>query len=84
MVYPCENCIVDIMCLKCCDKFIWYMDEIKSTSVTSVRNHLIKSESRYERSREAALLYRANIRLYSVLYQARNELLKLRNNYETR
>jgi hypothetical protein len=81
MVYPCENCIVDIMCLKCCDKFIWYMDEIKSTSV---RNHLIKSESRYKRSRKSALLYQANIRLYGVLYQARNELLKLRNNYETR
>ena len=74
MIYPCNTCLVDVMCLDVCDKFIWYMDEIKSTSV---RNHLIKSESRYKRSRKYALLYQVNIRLYSALYQARN-------NYEMR
>ncbi len=75
MIYPCDDCVVDVMCLKCCDKFIWYMDELKSTAIRD-NTFLIRSDARYRRARMSSLTYQRNINLCRELDLCRHALVK--------
>lgn len=81
MIYPCDTCLVDVMCLDVCDKFIWYMDEIaKTTSQLPVqKNHpifeVLLTHSRYIRAKDCALRYQASIKLFTFLAGVRKQLI---------
>jgi len=48
MLYPCTNCLVDMICIDPCDKLIFYSDELVSTLIPRL---IIKNETRLERMR---------------------------------
>lgn len=83
MIYPCDNCLVDVMCLDLCDKFIWYMDEILKTSLQLPvqRNHpifeVLLTHFRYIRAKDYALKYQpsTSMRLFTFLVGVRRQLI---------
>ncbi len=81
MIYPCNYCLVDVMCLDVCDKFIWYMDEIAIVSfqIPVQRDHpifeILSPLLRYRRARDCALRYQRSVRLFDFLIKARKQLV---------
>lgn len=72
MIYPCDDCIVDVMCLDICDRFIWFMDAVKGAFYL---DSLVNTEARFKRARYSALKYQGSIKLHKRLTICRKELL---------
>lgn len=84
MIYPCNTCLVDVMCLDVCDKFIWYMDEIAKTLALRVpvqRDHpifeVLLTHFRYIRAKDYTLRYQpsTSMRLFTFLVEVRRQLI---------
>ena len=80
MINPCINCLVDVMCLDACDKFISYLDYIplSNRSLSDIL-HIVGTEIRFERARKSTLKcqlkHQNNSRLHYLLDVSRKELL---------
>jgi hypothetical protein len=48
MLYPCTNCLVDIVCIKPCDNLISYSNEL---IYTQIPRDIVKNETRLKRVR---------------------------------
>ena len=79
MINPCTDCLVDVMCIDPCDKFIFYMDDVKSyhTSKASLF-HVVNTDARYKRSRKCAFTYQTTPIFGVDLLSSRRELLSQR------
>ncbi len=58
MIYPCINCLVDVMCLDPCDKFISFMIKFNTHPTWYHDQHLrqmVATDSRFKRSRKCIL-----------------------------
>ncbi len=76
MIYPCIDCLVDVMCIDPCDEFVFYMDDVKlyHTSKASLF-HVVNTNARYKRSRKCAFIYQTTPKLGVDLICSRRELL---------
>jgi len=80
MINPCINCLVDVMCLDACDKFISYLDFIplSNRSLSDILN-IVGKETRFERARKSTLKcqlkHQNNSLFYYLLDVSRKELL---------
>ncbi len=80
MFNPCIDCLVDVMCLDACNKFISYLDTIPlpNRSLSDIL-HIVGTETRFERARKTTLKrqlkHQNNSRLYFLLDVSRKELL---------
>lgn len=72
MRYPCIGCLVDVVCIDACDKFIWYMDEIK----TIIPSMIVNTATRYRRAGRSATMYQRSGKLYVFLGQARDYVMR--------
>ncbi len=66
---PCDNCIVDIMCLDVCDRFIFYMNKV-CFHFTFHLEHLVNTESRLKRSLDCSLKYQRCVQFHKRLHTA--------------
>ncbi len=72
MIYPCAGCLVDVMCINACDKFVWYMDEIKSV----LPSMIINTVARYRRACRSASMYQRSPKLYTFLTHSRDSFMR--------
>ena len=56
MKYPCETCLVDVMCTDVCSDLIFFSDDLVSYDIDPL---LVKTEIRYNRIRKCVLSYGA-------------------------
>ena len=77
MIYPCEECLVDPICLDTCDKFIWYLDALVKCPIP---DELISTDVRGRRVRKTAILYcHTQINLHTNIRKA---IIKLKRRVE--
>ena len=78
MINPCDNCVVDAMCLTPCNKFIDLITEFKlyhpSFFLCQLYN-LVNTETRTKRSRNCVFYNMLDYNLYSKLKDFRMRLL---------
>lgn len=79
MIYPCTDCLVDVMCIDPCDKFTSFMIEFNSHPTWYHDQHLrqmVSTSPRFKRSRYCAMIYLHSLSLKQLL-DTRKE--KIRN-----
>jgi hypothetical protein len=49
MKYPCEDCLVDVICIKSCDKLIFFLDSLIGTTGKYIHPEWIENKNKMER-----------------------------------
>lgn len=74
MIYPCKNCVVDIMCVEICDELIFYFDSLVGQHGKYIPTELISTHIRVRRSLFCISRFQKNVRLWCVVKAAAREL----------
>jgi len=67
MIYPCEKCLVDPICLDTCDKFIWYLDALVKCPIP---DELISTDVRRGRTIKATFTFHRGTNLHFNIIKA--------------
>lgn len=75
MKYPCEECLVDVLCMYICDAFIFFSDHLYSSYIPKF---VVKTDLRYWRVRHYIIRYGGEpsrgSRLWTAVVRARQEV----------
>ena len=85
MIYPCTDCLVDVMCIDACDKFISFMVKFDSHPTWYHEQHLgqmTATDSRFKRARKCAIINLHSLTLHDKLERPRiRNLISQREEY---
>jgi len=61
MIYPCDGCLVDVICVDECDKLIWYLDALVKAPIP---DELICTDNRRARTINATFNFHRGTNLH--------------------
>jgi hypothetical protein len=80
VTYPCEECLIDVVCKEFCNNLIFYSDYLMFKTPDGVPEFLIKTDIRFNRLRYCILEYGGPaervVRLDNYLITARRKFLE--------